>query len=275
MSCELPGEVLFQSTRPSRGATWLWTITAGRWLRFQSTRPSRGATRRWTMPGKITRNFNPRAPRGARLRSGDSFGRSGVFQSTRPSRGATVFHQKNYQQQGISIHAPLAGRDPTATSPPSFSTYFNPRAPRGARPNSNIAAIIFNLFQSTRPSRGATITATGVLGLSNNFNPRAPRGARRIWLPLTVILPEFQSTRPSRGATQYFKTETQPEPISIHAPRAGRDAVSETVIRQPKNFNPRAPCGARPALPNRYPRDMSISIHAPLAGRDVWYRSNT
>ena len=110
MSCELPGEVLFQSTRPSRGATWLWTITAGRWLRFQSTRPS---------------------------------------------RGATVFHQKNYQQQGISIHAPLAGRD---------------RAMICAR-------LISKLFQSTRPSRGAT-SRKFVLVLPLDISIHAPLAGR-------------------------------------------------------------------------------------------------
>ena len=107
------------------------------------------------MPGKITRNFNPRAPRGARLRSGDSFGRSGVFQSTRPSRGATVFHQKNYQQQGISIHAPLAGRD---------------RAMICAR-------LISKLFQSTRPSRGAT-SRKFVLVLPLDISIHAPLAGR-------------------------------------------------------------------------------------------------
>ena len=35
------------------------------------------------------------------------------------------------------------------------------------------------------------------------------------------------------------------------------------------NFNPRAPCGARPA-PERYSPASGISIHAPHAGRDVF-----
>ena len=58
--------VRFQSTRPSRGATQmgcksrLWELT------FQSTRPSRGATTRCKWARSASRNFNPRAPRGAR-----------------------------------------------------------------------------------------------------------------------------------------------------------------------------------------------------------------
>ena len=35
-----------------------------------------------------------------------------------------------------------------------------------------------------------------------------------------------------------------------------------------RNFNPRAPCGARPAQPGKERADRHISTHAPLAGRD-------
>ena len=77
-------------------------------------------------------------------------------------------------------------------------------------------------FQSTRPMRGAT----DQLG----------------------VLPEvetFQSTRPMRGATfaaQSFKLRSR---ISIHAPHAGRDRSCFPALCQGRNFNPRAPCGAR------------------------------
>ena len=216
-----------------------------------------------------TRHFNPRAPRGARPKPLGASAFVSIFQSTRPSRGATW-----------TMSCELPGEVLFQSTRPS----------RGATWLWTITAGRWLRFQSTRPSRGATITATGVLGLSNNFNPRAPRGARRIWLPLTVILPEFQSTRPSRGATQYFKTETQPEPISIHAPLAGRDVWyrsntkqevisihaplagrdckhSKKVIDLPY-FNPRAPRGARRPLDGGYGTYSRISIHAPLAGRD-------
>ena len=41
-------------------------------------------------------------------------------------------------------------------------------------------------------------------------------------------------------------------------------------MRYAINFNPRAPCGARPLflLPDKY-IEQGISTHAPLAGRDV------
>ncbi len=63
-----------------------------------------------------------------------------------------------------------------------------------------------------------------------SFNPRAPCGAR-----------------------QYYTTLYQRDyPVSIHAPRAGRDKVIHHFSAGDDSFNPRAPCGARHAgaLPN-------------------------
>ena len=58
-----------------------------------------------------------------------------LFQSTRPLRGAT-FEWCAEQYSGIiSIHAPLAGRDPVPSAAQTWAEHFNPRAPCGARPN--------------------------------------------------------------------------------------------------------------------------------------------
>ena len=133
----LPGPLLpgrFQSTRPSRGATACWLARESSACPFQSTRPSRGATARLRAAGKYPRDFNPRAPRGARLWAD----RHGVAIA------------------GISIHAPLAGRDNLSLSAPGTRLNFNPRAPRGARRADQPTQEGTPLFQSTRPSRGAT-----------------------------------------------------------------------------------------------------------------------
>ena len=80
-----------------------------------------------------------------------------------------------------------------------------------------------NIFQSTRPVRGATSPFGAGLIISANFNPRAPCGAR---LPFFVRLLCIVG-------------------ISIHAPRAGRDPDSQHSPTYKIDFNPRAPCGAR------------------------------
>ena len=78
-------------------------------------------------------------------------------------------------------------------------------------------------FQSTRPVRGATGMTRIVSWYLFNFNPRAPCGAR---LPVSQRLHHHL-------------------PISIHAPRAGRDPRGLPCWCSLPDFNPRAPCGAR------------------------------
>ena len=56
--------------------------------------------------------FNPRSPRGERLR-GLFVGLSPpLFQSTLPARGATLAVRPAQAGRGVSIHAPRAGSDP-------------------------------------------------------------------------------------------------------------------------------------------------------------------
>ena len=81
-------------------------------------------------------------------------------------------------------------------------------------------------------------------------------------------------------------------PISTHAPLAERDDLTADLTRAVEDFNPRAPCGARPGFeifpashptfqPTRPLRSATeyglideivalISTHAPLAERDCY-----
>ena len=99
---------------------------------------------------------------------------------------------------------------------------FNPRAPCGARLSRPADRLLRLLFQSTRPVRGATYFL-------------AQAGLSKI----------FQSTRPVRGATHLPAADHLAPRISIHAPRAGRDPFRSLRRTDRRNFNPRAPCGAR------------------------------
>ena len=153
-----------------------------------------------------------------------------MFQSTRPVRGATVSGVAATSENDVSIHAPRAGRDGSCGS----RRRGDPR------------------FQSTRPVRGATIQHLPlhhIVGVSIH----APRAGRdfQVWFG-TLELEPFQSTRPVRGATAggerlggYYPGFNPRAPcgarraerqagadggaVSIHAPRAGRDAVLPLV----------------------------------------------
>ena len=191
---------------------------------FQSTRPARGATRRVTAIARLSdvSIHAPRAGRDARTaltmlrqefqstrpaRGATITDRARVhainvmFQSTRPARGATKPFLRVSNDSDVSIHAPRAGRDRDARSRTTY-TGFNPRAPRGARRS----------------------VSDDFIGASC-FNPRAPRGARRTTRIDQTHAARFQSTRPARGATRPARLPPR-SPVSIHAPRAGRDALS-------------------------------------------------
>ena len=215
-------------------------------VRFQSTRPVRGATARHGPPRSLAGCFNPRAPCGARLKLYPPTDETTVFQSTRPVRGATYDALAKKQAQKVSIHAPRAGRDATQALAWAMVTVVSIHAPRAGRDNLRAIGVrVKDAFQSTRPVRGATRASAGPT-TSRRFNPRAPCGARLI----------------------YRVKQNKCSGVSIHAPRAGRDARRRRPPRGPRCFNPRAPCGARrlPLFSSWTP--PMVSIHAPRAGRD-------
>ena len=168
---------LFQSTRPLRGGTFrlgLGTMNC----KFQSTRPLRGGTTKFVQMVITSR-----------------------FQSPRPLRGGTAGHDSAELVTWISIHPPLAGRDPDDVQGQPLFADFNPPAPCGAGQKAGAGKIHRRRFQSTRPLRGGTIWAI-----------TSPRAAR------------FQSTRPLRGGTGKDRAPEHFGKISIHPPLAGRDS---------------------------------------------------
>ena len=174
----------------------------------------------------------------------------------------------------ISIHAPLAGRDQVS----------------GLR-----LAQLHPLFQSTRPSRGATNICFCCQSFHINFNPRAPRGARPSALlrpspppSISIHAPlagrdqelrlaasqaaQFQSTRPSRGATKWELGQRTPE-LEFQSTRPSRGATnySNRRFRFVQEFQSTRPSRGATFSPAICTPERPISIHAPLAGRDNEY----
>ena len=123
---------------------------------FQSTRPARGATKNDNGNNKSTTDFNPRAPRGARL--GDLCLYCEVYNISihAPREGRDPFQTYKYRgRQDFNPRAPRGARR-SETIRDSREINFNPRAPRGARPKTHDDYKNHREFQSTRPARGAT-----------------------------------------------------------------------------------------------------------------------
>ena len=102
-----------------------------------------------------------------------------------------------------------------------------------------------SLFQSTPPSRGATLT------------PAVGLGSRS----------RFQSTPPSRGATYAAPRRAPRMTISIHAPLAGGD-LSRGAEDSFDAISIHAPLAGGDDISQALIYVMCISIHAPLAGGD-------
>ena len=147
--------------------------------KFQPTRPLRGATSR--KKGTISPT---------------------LFQPTRPLRGATLPFRAYALVMNISTHAPLAGRDSTATTMPT-------------------AAIL--LFQPTRPLRGATSIVKFDNRFHVNFNPRAPCGARQTKSTMATNPLHFTPRAPCGARRASGNPAAKNTEISTHAPLAGRD----------------------------------------------------
>ena len=173
------GVQLFQSTPPARGATGQIKSAVGGEL-FQSTPPARGATRmHWAMR-RLTRDFNPRPPRGGRLRdTSGCFASSSRFQSTPPARGATHGRSGHRFCSAISIHAPREGGD-------------------GDLPQQRIHMTI----SIHAPREGGDTGAELLHRIQDVISIHAPReGGDIIHTSCNFLDPVFQSTPPARGAT--------------------------------------------------------------------------
>ncbi len=196
-----------------------------------------------------------------------------MFQSTHSLRSATFERSGKRDKFLVSIHALLAECDLPGHLPGCPPRRFNPRTPCGVRPVQWRWSGAVNKFQSTHSLRSATHIAErgffpggvsihallaecdsqGILERlqSLGFNPRTPCGVRPGPVPTRFYLSAFQSTHSLRSATVgVFRTPDLCQ-VSIHALLAECDqsvTPTESILN---GFNPRTPCGVRPATGSR------------------------
>ena len=157
--------------------------------------------------------------------------------------------------------------------------------------------MLYRLFQSTPPARGATYHGGSPHAAHHDFNPRPPRGGRRKTEIGAQTLYVISIHAPREGGdVKHFFGISGHFVISIHAPREGGDAVAPSLPSPSKrpfqstppargatslhlltprvatDFNPRPPRGGRRAV-GAVPQSKEISIHAPREGGDAAGRS--
>ena len=115
--------------------------------------------------------------------------------------------------------------------------------------------------------RGATCVSTN----SNRYRSisiHAPHAGRDGRLASTLFAENISIHAPHAGRDG--RCHHVPHPalrISIHAPHAGRDPPEPCRPRQPQNFNPRAPCGARRSAGDRAVPPPYFNPRAPCGAR--------
>ena len=171
---------------------------------FQPTRPLRGATQMPDIKRLFIRNFNPRAPCGARPNSLGESATHTDFNPRAPCGARPTTSALPWTHCYFNPRAPCGARRPDPTQRKRRRWNFNPRAPCGARQTVPVTPYTADAtFQPTRPLRGATTMSED-----------------------QCVLTLFQPTRPLRGATQRASPYDICQTISTHAPLAGRDSIA-------------------------------------------------
>ena len=239
--------MIFQSTRPVRGATLLFLRLKLRRIHFNPRAPC-GARRPARTYCGTSGNFNPRAPCGARLTHARSRPGRSYFNPRAPCGARRGQGCSSSRRTYFNPRAPCGARQ-GPVGPSKGAEDFNPRAPCGARLPMAPRVVRAAQFQSTRPVRGATM-GQAAREADGWISIHAPRAGRDIYLvPQVGVL---------------FV-------ISIHAPRAGRDFVTSTYSDAATLFQSTRPVRGATRPDTLGCRAVNISIHAPRAGRDDFY----
>ena len=190
-------------------------------------------------------DFNSRAPCGARHCDSDTVAPSNPFQLTCPMRGTTDDPPAARLVSDISTHVPHAGHDVIAELIGDTVDHFNSRAPCGARLIKEITQHILNGFQLTCPMRGTTNKFYNNIATVNISTHVPHAGHDCSYRRPSAFHFSFQLTCPMRGTTWSIEYRRGRSPISTHVPHAGHDCLDGRVLRKVRDFNSRAPCGAR------------------------------
>ena len=184
--------------------------------------------------------FNPRTPCGVRLNPG--------------CRMTNCYL--------VSIHALLAECDHHTPTPKAAPAGFNPRTPCGVRHLWRYAYFLKRCFNPRTPC-GVRPRPRDIVNFWISFNPRTPCGVRPLGNNHQRQMAEFQSTHSLRSATIIRRRLKRHQLVSIHALLAECDPSEIIISGKWQSFNPRTPCGVRPARVSRRGRKrMFQSTHS-------------
>ena len=214
-------------------------------------------------------DFNPRSPHGERLTPRTRPSRNAGFQSTLPARGATKRGEGRRKACKFQSTPPARGAT-RRIMPGGGAIFISIHAPRTGSDFSVLAGIlVYLLFQSTLPARGATWPSDAPCQSPTHFNPRSPHGERLRRASALRRTPHFNPRSP-HGERLYALDSMSSNSI-FQSTLPARGATCSAVHRANAilDFNPRSPHGERRRDYRTWYRALLISIHAPRTGSDV------
>ena len=173
-----------------------------------------------------------------------------IFQSTCPARGTTPYvGEELFPNQKFQSTCPARGTTCESNHGASGKAYFNPRAPRGARPRYSERWSLASGISIHVPREGHDPLFKGDL-ICGTISIHVPREGHDDAERAKVFgNRSFQSTCPARGTTLVLSVSLL---LDVH-------------------FNPRAPRGARRLIGEHRNKELIISIHVPREGHDSFY----
>ena len=229
----------------------------------------RGATGRYWAHNMGFDDFNPRSPCGERHHYVNGKSSPNEISTHAPHAGSDEAKPQLLERMSISTHAPHAGSDPVFEKSIHADADFNPRSPCGERLLNPIFFVTaegisthaphagsdvpfrcsyhwYLLFQPTLPMRGATPCCRSCPRW-RQFQPTLPMRGATVTDIEAALANTISTHAPHAGSDDLRSARVHERRISTHAPHAGSDWVSIDKIERQFNFNPRSPCGERPA----------------------------
>ena len=170
----------------------------------------------------------------------------------------------------ISIHVPREGDDRRFPGSRWTGSNFNPRPPRGGRPEPARCPVYLAEISIHVPREGDDSPPQTGLSARHDFNPRPPRGGRPTNMPSPVEQSRDFNPRPPRGGPRSLhpRLSLEIQLFQSTSPARGTTATARTPLWWMGNFNPRPPRGGRQAYSHLNFIDNFISIHVPREGDD-------
>ena len=186
-------------------------------------------------------NFNPRPPCGGRRLSERMSQQVLHFNPRPPCGGRPEILAQEIARFKISIHVPRVEDD--AHFPAGLILFF----------------ISIHVPRVEDDARCLSCATRG-----GYFNPRPPCGGRQCTIQALVTILRFQSTSPVWRTTWETSFASDLRRISIHVPRVedDREVCYEKTLEI--HFNPRPPCGGRPALFDDLVRERGFQSTSPV-----------